>query len=211
MIRKLNYLYHKGIYDEELRKFIPKNSTLLDALRTFRRLQTRQKELIFDELTETQIEQSFNEQVFCRIFGYDSQFMKASGQFHVLPKVYRGSQYNDLSLGYREGDSRSQFISKTTVELKGPNADLEDGGIAQAFKYAKTTSTAEWVLVCNFREIFLFDKTDNTKSLYFDFNQVTDTNGVKRILFPISMGAFFAIDGTIGRLEKIRRRLKGLP
>ena len=208
MVRKLDYLYHKGIYQEELRKFLPSTPVLLDSLRTFKRLQARQKEKIFGDLTETQLEQSFNEQVFCRAFGYDSQFMKAAGQFHVLPKVYMGSQYNDFSLGYSNGSTRNQFVSKTTVELKGPNADLEDGAIAQAFKYARTSSAVEWVLACNFREIFIFDKSDKSKGLYFDLTQVTDSRSAKRILFPIAAGAFFNLDGTIGRLEKIRRRVK---
>lgn len=211
MIRKLDYLYHKGIYEEELRRFSPPASALVDSLRIFRRLQARQKELIFGDLTETQLEQSFNEQVFCRAFGYDSQFMKSAGQFHVLPKVYKGSQYNDFSLGYNNGDTRSRFVSKTTVELKGPGADLEDGAIAQAFKYARTSSAIEWVLVCNFREIFLFDKADKTKGLHFDLTQLVDTRSVKRILFPIAAGAFFKLDGAIGRLGKIRSRVKGSP
>ncbi len=211
MIRKLDFLYHKGIYEEELRKYSPGNGKLLDALRTFRRLQTRHKENIFGELTETQLEQSFNEQVFCSVFGYDSQFMKAAGQFHVLPKVYKSKQYNDLSLGYRDGTKPSEFISKATLELKGPEHDLAEKAIPQAFKYAKSNSTIEWVLACNFKELFLFDKNDQSKSLHFDLAQISDANNVKRILFPIAMGAFFSLDGALGRLEKIRRRVKALP
>ena len=209
MTTRLDYLYRKGIYEEELRKFVPHPQALSNSLQIFRLLQQRQSELIFGELTETQLEQSFNEQVFCRIFGYDSQFMQSAGQFHVLPKVYQRKQYNDLSLGYRLG--RSQFISRATVELKGPNVNLEDGAIAQAFKYARTASSVDWIIVCNFKELVLFDKTDDTKCLHFDLNQITNVGSVRRILFPISMGAFFDLNGRSARLKKVQRRVNVRP
>jgi hypothetical protein len=175
MPTKQDFLYDKGIFEEEFRKFQLTTAILSGKSILIKNLQERNKETLFNRLTETQIEQSFNEQIFCKLFDYNSHFMKASGNFQMVPKVGRHKSKNDFSLGLIDNNN---IISKVTVELKGPLNDLEydrnsEGltAIEQAFKYADSSdenSSIAWVIVSNFKYLLLFDKQDRDKCIEFN-------------------------------------------
>lgn len=208
MLIKQDFLYSKPIFEEELRKYQPSESFLKSKLIIIRTLQQRYNESIFNQLTETQIEQSFNEQIFCNIFDYDSQFMRPAGDFHILAK-FGPNIKNDFSLGYLQNGI---FISKVSVELKGPSNDLENykikgkTAIEQSIDFALSISSIDWVIVSNFSNLLLFDKENKDICMKFNLVQINDLEGMKRIIFVIGLGGLYNINGGLSRIEIIKRR-----
>src|SRR5206468_1893244 len=92
----------------------------LDQLALLRRLRERHRTRAY---CETRIEQSFNEQLFAQVFGYQTLFSHDRVPFHLLPKnYYGGSRYDDFALGFF-GVEPARIVA--SVELKSPGVRLD--------------------------------------------------------------------------------------
>lgn len=145
-------------------------------LRLLRRLQRQhvRRDLPFKE---SHLEQSFNEQVFAAVLGYQTLFSHDRVPFHLLPKHYANGNYSDFTLGFF-GDGAD--ITIASAELKGPEGDLDAPqtgahkgitAVQQAFAAARAHGACRWVLVSNFRELRVYSIANDAAPIataYFD-------------------------------------------
>jgi hypothetical protein len=137
----------------------------LAALSRLLRLQSAWRSGALTALTESNLEQSFNEQVFAEVFGYASIFRSSHEYYSSLPKIYvpltGGRAFPDVALGWFRSDMQQAVV---TAELKGPGADLDraQGGnyggktpVEQALE-AAAAATAIWCIVSNMDECRLY-------------------------------------------------------
>jgi hypothetical protein len=69
------------------------------------------------------VEQSFNEQLFARVFDYATLFSHVGVPYHLSPKTYAGERrYDDFSLGSFGAGADVVYAS---AELKGANITLD--------------------------------------------------------------------------------------
>ncbi|MEP7119364.1 MAG: hypothetical protein ABJE95_00415 [Byssovorax sp.] len=137
-----------------------------DKLALLRRLA---QHTVFGTLSETRVEQSWNEQLFARVLGYRTLLSHDALPFNILPKnIADRHHFDDFSLGFF-GAGESLVLG--TAELKSPGASLDArqtsgnyGGrtpIDQALDTALVHGTScRWVLVSNFRELRVYDMRD---------------------------------------------------
>lgn len=109
-------------------------------------------------LTETRVEQSFNEQLFAQVFGYRTLFSHGNQVFHLLPKNNVGGRFDDFSLGWF-GDGEPLVLA--SAELKSPGCDLDAPvsgrtPVQQALTAASGIAGCRWAIVSNFTEIRLY-------------------------------------------------------
>lgn len=143
----------------------PSSEATLAALTRLMRLQSVWRSGAISALTESNLEQSFNEQVFAEVFGYASIFASTQEDYSSLPKIYvpipGGRAFPDLALGWFRSDMQQAVV---TAELKGPGADLDraQGGnyggktpVAQALE-AASAAGATWCIVSNMDECRLY-------------------------------------------------------
>src|ERR1700733_13284150 len=97
-----------------------------EKLALIRRLQRRYVECRLPKESESRVEQSFNEQLFARIFGYRTLFSHESLPYHLRPKNYASGtrRYDDFSLGIFWGDERDRVVA--SAEFKDPGTDLKE-------------------------------------------------------------------------------------
>jgi hypothetical protein len=148
------------------RKAYEKDSVAKLAI--MRRLQGRYITCNLPKVAETRVEQSFNEQLFGKVLGYQTLLSHPTLPFHLSPKSRNAiGRYDDFSLGFfGVGDDR--VIA--SAELKSPGCNLDSpqrggsyGGISpveQACRMGRELAGCRWVLVSNFRELRLYDLTD---------------------------------------------------
>jgi len=121
---------------------------------------------VIRDLPETRVEQSFNEQLFARVFGYRTLLSSDQGVFHLMPKNAMGRhRFDDFSLGHFGGEGEP--IVRTSAEFKSPGTDLfkpQTGGayegrtpVEQGLSAAAAIPTCRWVIVSNFRDLLLYD------------------------------------------------------
>lgn len=206
-----NFLFNRSIYEAELRRYYVPDGELDEKLDLLHTLREADKNGNLNVLTETKVEQSFNEQLFCRIFNYKSLFMKNGEEFNIQPKSYSGSgSYNDFSLGYfGVNEGACHYAS---CELKNPGYDLfksqpgkyeGKSAVEQAFESATKFETVEWVLVCNFTNLLLFPIDDPDDCLFFDLLEIVKRSEMHRLLFALSSGGLF-FKGKYARLQIVR-------
>jgi hypothetical protein len=121
---------------------------------------------VFGTLSETRVEQSWNEQLFAKVLGYRTLLSHDALPFNILPKnIADRHHFDDFSLGFFGAD---EDIVLGTAELKSPGANLDArqtsgnyGGrtpLEQALETARVHGdSCRWVLVSNFRELRLYD------------------------------------------------------
>jgi hypothetical protein len=118
---------------------------------------------------ETQVEQSWNEQIFANVLGYKTQFSHDAVAFELKPKNYSKGRYDDFSIG-SFGANADQVVG--IAELKDASTDLDAplGGnygnvnpVEQAFRVARTHSGCRWVLVSNLAELRVYSIKDDTR------------------------------------------------
>lgn len=134
---------------------------LREKLDVLRRVLRRDLDGTLPTLVETRAEQSWNEQVFARVLGYQTLFSHDSIPYHLQPKRHAGGRYNDFSLGFFGGDDD---LILATAELKSPGASLDEpqpgyGGmtaVEQAHDVASRISSCRWVLASNLVELRLY-------------------------------------------------------
>jgi hypothetical protein len=156
------------------------------ALGVLRRLQHHATIGTLGALTETRIEQSFNEQLFAHVLGYRTLFAGTESPFHLLPKNYPGGRrFDDFSLGFFGIDSPRTLAS---AEFKAPGCDLDkaQGGnygpvspVQQAFGAASLFPECRHVIVSNFNELRLYGIGDQSSWLAVAWlNDIRDSNDV---------------------------------
>jgi hypothetical protein len=129
------------------------------------RLQRTYIECRLPRESETRVEQSFNEQLFAKVFGYRTLFSHDALPYHLRPKNYASGarRYDDFSLGRFWGDERDEIVA--TAELKSPGTNLDApqkdrddriSPVEQAFRAARGFPGCRWVIVSNFRELRLY-------------------------------------------------------
>jgi hypothetical protein len=133
-----------------------------DKLAILRRLNRQLASGMLPLQKETNVEQSWNEQVFAKVLGYQTQLSHDLLPFHLKPKVHGGGYYPDFSLGFFGSGPERVFAS---AELKGPRAQLDAPQpgkykgltpVQQAFQAALAQPGCLWVLVSNFVELRLY-------------------------------------------------------
>lgn len=129
------------------------------------RLRARADDGTLSALSETRVEQSWNEQIFARVLGYRTLFSHDRMPYHLDPKrPTLGQLYTDFVLGaFGAGDA----VVVASAELKSPNIPLDkkqkgkpyygSTPVEQAHKTAAKLSGCRWVLVSNYDETRLYE------------------------------------------------------
>ncbi len=132
-----------------------------------RRLLRRQADGTIAALTETRIEQSFNEQLFAQFFDYRTLLQHGAGDYHLYAhKRHESDRVDDFCLGFY---SPRGSLPLASCELKGPGTDLDApqsskygyvSPVEQAFRAVEGSASVQWVLVSNFDELRLYRVSD---------------------------------------------------
>ena len=154
------------------------------GLATLAALQQRNSRGDLRALTESNVEQSFNEQLFAKLFGYRTLLRDGGAAFHVLPKAYSFSRtelrkyYSDFSLGHfamERGEIIGNAIASAELKEFGADLDAPQKGnykgitaVEQAHNTARAAS-APWTIVCNFEEMQLYRTGNLSKWETFNF------------------------------------------
>jgi hypothetical protein len=132
--------------------------------------------------TESNVEQSWNEQVFAAVLGYRTQFSHDQLPFHLKAKNYQSGYFSDFSLGFFSATNERVLVS---AELKGPVASLDapQGAkyehmtpVEQAFRTGRSEPECRWVLLSNFVEVRLYTmEDDRTPLVRASLREITDS------------------------------------
>lgn len=223
---KIDYIFDKRYFEDELSHYHISNEIIDKKMKIVSKLITRLNWSEKLKFKEKNVEQSYFENIFCRLFDYKTQFVRKLKKIHIVPQLSNsyferrgpsGLKIADYVIGHDE--SNHKFLPKIAIELKingtelleKNNSDKYVSPVDQAFQYASDIDTVDWFLVTNMTEYYLFFKKEYYagKVFYFDFNdeRYKDKNSLKRILFVMSMGGIFVENkNTISRIEKIWRR-----
>lgn len=119
-------------------------------------------------LTESNLEQSFNNDIFSELLDYTGP-RPGANEFELLPKQFAetGEGFPDVLLGHfglNDDGDLDEDHRRVVVELKSPGTDLDKvdpqrlkSPVEQAFEYAVTNGLAvRWVIVTNMEEIRLY-------------------------------------------------------
>lgn len=120
---------------------------------------------VIDKFNEGQVEQTFNQQIFCRFLGY-RQLGEAS-EATIVPKVTgpRGRDTPDFVLGRFDaaanidrwavvGEVKSSLTDLDQPQIQRTNKETP---VEQAFRYAiHGKPGVEWIIVSNFKEVRLY-------------------------------------------------------
>jgi len=121
-------------------------------------------------LSETRVEQSFNERLFAEVFGYRTLLRDGAAEYHLQPKEYSSAsgKYDDFSLGFFGPGGGLRVVS---AELKGPAINLDAPQtsrtdkatpVQQAHQAAAGEPSIRWVIVSNYDEMRLYRAGDQT-------------------------------------------------
>tara|TARA_R110002073_G_scaffold336583_1_gene536316 strand:- start:4515 stop:5846 length:1332 start_codon:yes stop_codon:yes gene_type:complete len=171
---------------------LPANG-LGDKLVILGRLRRRRADGTLLALTETRIEQSFNERLFAEVFDYRTLLSHGEGDYHLKPKGYHAStnRFDDFSLGFFGPLKNSPSVS---AEFKSPGANLDAaqtgsayGGVTvveQAFRAA--ANSVQWIIVSNYEELRLYSADDSSQYERFIFDELMTERDVARAYVMLS-------------------------
>lgn len=195
----------------------PSVEETLNALSQLLRLQSAHRTGALAALTESNLEQSFNEHVFAKVFGYESIFASASTDYSALPKLYvpipGGRAFPDLALGWFRTDAQHTVV---TAELKGPGADLDraQGGnyggkspVAQAIE-AATAAGATWCIVSNMDECRLYRVPNDQSYESVRLTEIDAPHKFRKAVALFSNRSLLGTHGEDGALTLLDRRLQ---
>lgn len=137
-----------------------------EKLALLRRLRRQFDAKSLPQYTETQVEQSFNEQIFARIFDYATLLSHDGLSHHIQakPHVKTTGRFPDFTIG-TFGGITDRVVA--TVELKDPDESLDKpqgkeklSAVQQAFQAMKGEQACRWVIACNYRELRLYRRVD---------------------------------------------------
>src|SRR5437899_1536169 len=105
MCKRWDTLIYMHLFQDQLalkvfaRSYARPPVSLSEAMTVLRILQRRRHEGFLDTVSETRIEQSFNERLFAELFGYRTLLRDGAGHYHLRPKTYyENGRYDDFSL-----------------------------------------------------------------------------------------------------------------
>ena len=174
-----------------------------EKLAVIARLQRRYIECRLPKESESRVEQSFNEQLFAKVFGYQTLLSHERLPYHLRPKNYARAvgRYDDFSLGIFWGDERD--LVAVTAEFKDPGTDLDApqtdrrekiSAVEQAFRVARGFPSCLSVIVSNFRELRLYRVADQRSPIAtFDLHEVRTPRQLAMLC------AHFDYDALLGR------------
>lgn len=173
-----------------------RTSDALSRLERLRRLTVRARDGGMGGYTETSVEQSWNEQIFGVVFGYQTMLSHDGACFHLLPKNYLGSRrYDDFSLGWFGVDGARRIV---TGEVKGPGVNLDvpsgpNGSPVEQVLSAARTDGTRYAVVSNFTELRLYAVADALRPL-----AVAHLDAVGSVDQLASVAGIFGITSLIG-------------
>jgi len=194
-------------------------SDVLSGLQVLERLRELQRSGQWSQLTESNVEQSFNERVFADVFGYRTLLAPdtsaSSAEAVQIPKVFvplpGGRAFPDVGLGWFRADSEQIVV---TAELKGPGADLDQpqsggyGGksaVAQALE-AAIGAEAEWTIVSNFEEVRLYRVPDSCAYESVRLSEIESPTQMRRALALFSRRSLLGTPETRSPLTLLYER-----
>ncbi len=195
---------------ERARRVQGRHGDLRSALAVLARLRARADDGTLATLSETRVEQSWNEQIFARVLGYRTLFSHDRMPYHLDPKrPARGRRYTDFVLG---SFGRGVPIVLASAELKKPSfpQDKKQAGrpyfgataVEQAHKTANLLQGCRWVVVSNYDETRLYrvgDPTPICTARLFE---------VRTLLDVADFAAHFDRTALLGDGEKVPSRLE---
>jgi hypothetical protein len=216
------WLFDEKLFREESEKFSISRGDRMRIGEGLDRLKSR-----FDDktmywagshkITETRAREGFNQLVFEQILGF-SGLLGERLPYSLLPELVFGVSRPDVSVGrFLANSDRIAAV----VELKSPGADLEKPqsgkqyqskitkrqltAIGQAIE-ARELANADWALITNMREMYLFHKSGQDHYLWTDLLNLTEDR-ISEFFYAFGMGGFFAADGT-SRLDALKLRVE---
>ncbi|MGM0578297.1 MAG: hypothetical protein ACQEXJ_21415 [Myxococcota bacterium] len=143
---------------------------LADKLEILERLHLRRRSGELADLTETRVEQSFNERLFSEVFDYRTLLRDGAGEYHLQPRFrHKRHRYDDFALGFFGPTGGVPVVS---CELKSYGTDLDapqTGGsysgqtpVEQAHS-AVSGPQVRWILLSNFDELRLYRAGDQSR------------------------------------------------
>lgn len=190
----------------QIARRLVRETQAVEKLDLLARLQRRYVECRLPKESETRVEQSFNEQLFAKIFGYETLFSHDELPYHLRPKNYASGvrRYDDFSLGTFWGDDRDSVVA--TAEFKDAGTDLDApqtdrrnkaSPVEQAFAAAAGFTSCAWVIVSNFREIRLYSAEDSRTPLAtFDLHEIRTARQLAALCAHFDREALLATTGT---------------
>lgn len=167
--------------------------------------------------SETQVEQSFNEQIFARVFGYRTLLShdgrRSSHHIQAKSFVPGTGKFPDFAIGEF---SAGNGVVIASAELKGPGAPLDEkqsgnykglSPVQQAFQAVKGEQACIWIIVCNYSELRLYRRVDLPKDddvpppfvVAANLHDVWDKNDLARLCAHFDRRALL---GTVSNLIK---------
>lgn len=147
------------------------------------------------ELTKEKSQQAdFLNSIFGGILGYEFE-NDLSWNLEKEQTTQVGGKYADGTIGYFNIENR-EIISdvRAVIELKDASTDLDKPQsrvdkrtpIEQGFSYVpKLGGKCKWVIISNFKEIRLYNATDESKYEKFDLLNLLDEQEFKKFLFVL--------------------------
>lgn len=142
------------------------------------------------QLSETQQDISFINQIFGQVLGYDYQNSQ-KWNIEIKPKTDTDATKPDAILGYFGTDNKR--ISCAVIELKSATQhldkiqyrkDFKGSAVEQAFRYAhKLGSKCNWIIVSNFIEIRLYNASDSSKYENFEIQTLLNPQNFERFMY----------------------------
>jgi hypothetical protein len=176
-----------------------------EKLEILRRLYLQHVACDLPKQPETRVEQSFNEQLFARVFDYETLLSHGRVPFHLQPKTYGRGHYDDFSLGLFYGSAEDVHIASAELKPANTNLDAPQAGsgydgltpVQQAFRRARERASCRWVIVSNFSELRLYDVRDEREPIAVaDLHEVRNPNDLALLLAHFDRRALLRIDGT---------------
>lgn len=159
-------------------------------LARLRRLRERHASGYLGTVTESTAEQSWNEQLFAGVLGYQTLLSHDRLPFHLRPKTYNtDGRYDDFSLGFFGIAGHERRL--VSAELKGAGANLDGpqkGGsykgmsaVEQALNTARAVSSYRWVIVSNLTELRLYAVDDDEPLAVALLPEITNARDLARL------------------------------
>lgn len=197
-------LFNRKILDQRIQQFsfpTAEHKEIIDKVISGWQTSLQQGDL--GKTKETSIQGQFLDKFFNTILGYSSS-TEGLSQWHYIqhPKSEVDAQEADGSLGFFTQDEKN---TKAVIELKDANTPLDkkqsgrDKGytpIEQAYLYATKFDRCDWIIVSNFREIRLYNKS-RTQDFYesFDLLELGSPDEFKRFYFLLHKDNLLAETG----------------
>jgi hypothetical protein len=182
------------------------------ALTVLQHLIARRSDGTLAALSETRVEQSFNERLFAEVFGYRTLFRDGQAQYHLRPKGRNPTnrRFDDFSLGFYGPDGGDPIA---VAELKDPDADLDApqsgpsyqgaSAVEQAHRQASGLATVKWVIVSNFDQIRVYRNGDLARCETVWLSEILSITAFRRAHSLLSKTTLLGSENKVSPLERL--------